>query len=247
MFKFIIIAAIVAAVLLLIFGSGSLERKLLFYPSHRTGPNGLTPWTKDARLMGYSRTVESPNNIWLLIHGNGGQATDRVYSIRNFSEADSVFILEYPGFGNRPGKPSRESFDEAAKEAYLELRSLFPKTPICVAGESIGSGPACFLASLPLPPEKVALVVPFDTLSSVAKHHFPSILVNLILRADWDNAASLSGYDGPVDIFGAESDTVIPVSHAKALAASVPQSKFTLIAGGHNDWSDGDRVRFRYP
>jgi uncharacterized protein len=169
------------------------------------------------RLIGFSCLVESPKNVWLLIHGNRGQVADREYVIHCLSIEDSVFILEYPGYGNRSGKPSRKSFNEAAEEAYWELRERFPGTPVCVAGESIGSGGACYLASLNSPPDKVALVVPFDVLSSVAKEKFPSVIVNLVLKSNWNNVDSLSGYKGPVDIFGAKLDTIIPVSHEQAI------------------------------
>ena len=180
-----------------------------------------------------------------MLHGNGGQAVDRRYAIPSFSSEDSVYILEYPGYGNREGIPSTKAFNQAAKEAYLLLRDTYPKLPVCVVGESIGSGPAASLAGLDHPPEKLVLVVPFDKLALVAKDHFPSILVDLILSDNWDNSEALSPYKGPVDIFGAAADSIIVVGHAKALAAGVPASTFVLIEGGHNEWSQHGRVRIR--
>jgi pimeloyl-ACP methyl ester carboxylesterase len=118
---------------------------------------------------------------------------------------------------------------------------------VCVVGESIGSGPASFLAKLSPAPDKLALIVPFDKLSLVARHHFPSLVVSLVLRDNWDNIEALSHYKGPVEIFGAEGDIVIPISHAKALAAVVPSSKFVMIEGGHNDWARQPKVRIRNP
>jgi hypothetical protein len=226
-------------------GCSAIERKLLFYPTHRPHDNSLTPWMRSAEIIGYARKVESPRNIWLMLHGNAGQASDRIYALPSFSDEDSVFILEYPGYGNRKGIPSKKTFDRAAKEAYLFLRETYPHIPVCVAAESIGSGPAASLASLNQKPDKFVFIVPFDTLSSVAKDHFPSFLVRLILRSDWDNAEALSDFKSPVDIFGAESDTIIPVKHAKALATALPGSKLTIIHGGHNDWSYDNRVKIR--
>jgi pimeloyl-ACP methyl ester carboxylesterase len=235
------------AVLFLATGCSSIERRLLFYPSHRPANGALTPWTADGKIVGFSRKVESPGTVWLMLPGNGGQASDRAYAIPSFRTTDSVFILEYPGYGERVGVPSRESFNRAAKDAYFLLRSAFPKTPVCVVGESIGTGAAASLARLSPPPDKVVLIVPFDELSLVGKDHLPSFVVDLILKDDWDNLAALKGYKGPIDIFGAESDTVIPVKHARALAAALPSSKFTLIPGGHNDWSQPGRVRITNP
>jgi pimeloyl-ACP methyl ester carboxylesterase len=244
----VITAVILAGVALLLMAScSSLERKLLFFPTHRPPDGGLTPWLRDGSPIGCARVVAAPKNVWLMIHGNGGQAIDRAYAIPCFSPDDSVFILEYPGYGNRAGKPGKTAFNQAAKEAYLELRRAFPGRPVCVVGESIGSGPASTLTSLDPPPDKLVLVVPFDQLALVAKAHFPSWLVGLMFTNDWDNVAALRNYRGPVEIFGAESDEIIPVAHAKALAAGVPGAKFTLIEGGHNEWSHTNRVRIRNP
>lgn len=246
--KFLIISAVLPTVIsFLTVGCSSIERKMLFYPTHRPADNGLAPWISNGNIIGYSRNVETPVNIWLMLHGNGGQASDRTYAIPCFSPEDSVFILEYPGYGKREGVPSKETFNQAAKDAYLFLRSTFPKIPICAVGESIGSGPASFLACLNPPPDKLVLIVPFEKLSLVAKDHVSSVLVALMMTDNWDNLESLSNYKGPVEIFGAIADTVIPVGHAKALAAGIPSSKFILIQGGHNDWSRQERVKIRNP
>jgi pimeloyl-ACP methyl ester carboxylesterase len=246
--EYIIKILFVAFIVLLgVAGCSYVERKLLFYPTHHPHDNNLTPWIKSGRIIGYSRQVESPGNVWLMLHGNGGQASDRIYAIHCFSENDSVFILEYPGYGNRKGVPSKDSFNKAAEEAYLLLRDMYPKTPVCVVAESIGSGPALSLARLDSKPEKFVLIVPFDKLSSVAEDHFPAILVRLILKNNWNNVEALTRYMGPIDIFGAEADTVIPVNHAKVLAASYPGSNMVVIPGGHNDWSDGEKVQIRNP
>lgn len=227
------------------FGCSLIERKLLFYPTHNDHDNGLTPWIKNGEIIGYSRNVESPKNVWLMLHGNAGQASDRIYAVPCFSSEDSVFILEYPGYGKRKGVPSKETFDQSAREAYFFLRETYPHIPVCVAAESIGSGPASYVASLPQKPNKLVLIVPFDRLSSVAEYHFPSMLVRLILSDNWDNVDVLSNFKGPIEIFGAEEDTVIPISHAKALAATLPGSKLIIINGGHNDWSYDGRVKIR--
>lgn len=238
-------AFLVAAMgcLLVFLGRSSLERRFLFYPTHRAPDSGLAPWTWNGQIIGYVREVPSPKNIWLMLHGNAGQASDRSYALPSFSPDDSVYILEYPGYGNRQGTPTRGSLDRAAQEAYYLLRLSYPRLPICVVSESIGSGPASMLATLSQPPDKFVLIVPFDKLSLVAEDHFPSFLVRLLLTDNWDNAEALSHYQGPVEVFGAESDTIIPVRHAKALAAAIPRSRLAIIPGGHNDWSLGARVR----
>jgi uncharacterized protein len=245
--SFVLAIVLVLGASLLMGGCSSLERKMLFFPTHQLETNGLTPWLRGGETIGFARKVEAPKNVWLMLHGNAGQAADRAYAIPSFAADDAVFILEYPGYGLRDGAPSRRSIDQAAQEAYLLLRRDYPQTPVCVVGESIGSGPASALTALRPAPDKLVLIVPFEQLAAVAKDHFPSLLVALILPDNWDNIAVLTNYRGPIEIYGAAADTVIPVKHAKALAAALPAAKFVLIDGGHNDWSEPGRVRIRNP
>jgi len=238
-----IVLFLIFGFLFVVIGCVAFQRKLLYYPTHHQENYGLSEWIHEGQRIGSAREVPSPENVWLLLHGNGGQASDRVYALPSFSDQDSVFILEYPGFGVRPGLPSMTSFNSAANQAYQALRSRFPHTPVCVVGESVGSGPASVLAMNQQPPDKIVLIVPFDILSRVAAHHFPFIPIRLFLRDAWNNIESLKGYTGPVEIYGARDDTIIPIIHARTLAVSKPSSKFHEIAGGHNDWADTGRVK----
>jgi hypothetical protein len=221
------------------------QRKILFYPSHRSETNGLAAWTIDGRLIGYARKVDNPKNVWLFIHGNAGQATDRAYALKCFSDRDSVFILEYPGYGNREGSPTKASFNSAAEEAYRGLRKAYPNIPVCVIGESIGSGPASSLTRLDEQPDKLVLVVPFDNLASVVRDHLPLIPAGLVLFDRWDNVEAIKGYSGKVEIFGAIDDLVIPIHHARTLAKSLPMAVFHEIPGDHNDWCQSGVVKIR--
>jgi pimeloyl-ACP methyl ester carboxylesterase len=239
-----LVALLVIAVLTV--GCQVFTRKLLFFPSHDTVENGFTRWTQDGALIGYSRAVENPENVWLMLHGNGGQASGRGYALPSFPERDALFILEYPGYGARAGTPSRRGFDAAAREGYAALRASFPGKRIGVVGESLGSGPAAMLSKASPPPDKLVFIVPFDTLKSVAADHFPRPLVSLVLAGSWNNIEAMKGYRGPVDVFGAEYDEVIAVSHARALAGSIPQAKFHLLPGGHG-WALRPGVEIRFP
>src|SRR5262249_34506274 len=152
----------------------------------------------------------------------------------------------YPGYGARSGKPCLDTLNDAARDAYRLLRSRHPDTPVCVIGESIGSGPACHLALERPPPDKMILIVPFDALTKVALYHFPFLPCGLVLRDRWDNVQALKRYQGPLEIYAAEDDTIIPPERAKALAQRLPNARLTLIRGGHNDWPESDQVQIRW-
>jgi pimeloyl-ACP methyl ester carboxylesterase len=221
------------------------QRSLLYFPRHQEPATRLAPWRDGERSIGYRFEVPNPGSVWLMLHGNAGQAAERDYVLHRMSDQDSLFVLEYPGYGRRAGSPSLASINQAASDAFRLLRARNPDVPVCVLGESLGSGPACRLALEENPPDKIVLMVPFDSLASVASGRFFFLPVRPLLWDAWDNVEALRRYAGPVDIYGATEDTVIPVAHARSLAEQVSGARFIPIECGHNEWSRNDRVRIR--
>ncbi len=217
--------------------SAMFEGQFLYFPSHLKETFGLSEWKIDNRLIGYASIAENPKRIWLMCHGNGGQAAHRHFMCENIPPGDSLYILEYPGYGRRPGKPSMKSINAAAIEAFTELRKKFPDLPIGVIGESLGTGPASYLCSRDVSPDRLVLIVPYNKLLTVAKEHVRYLPVSLLMRDKWDNGKALANYKRPIDIFAATNDTVIPIHHARSLAATIPHARFHEMNCGHNDWT----------
>ncbi len=236
----VVLAVLYVLILVLVY---FLQRSMLYFPSHRQVASRLTPWSDGSRIIGYCHNVPKPQTIWLMMHGNAGQASYREYVLNLLAETDSLYVLEYPGYGARPGRPTRESMNRAASEAYQLLRARSPGIPVCVLAESIGSGPACALASEKTPPDKIVLAVPFDTLASVGAEHLPFLPVRLLIRDAWNNVRELKRYKGPVEIYGAIDDVIISIHHARALADAVQQATFIALKCGHNDWSEMEQVK----
>jgi hypothetical protein len=215
----------------------SRQREILYRPTFEARPQTtLRSWTLGGRTIGYAREVTAPAACWLMLHGNAGQAEHRDYILPMIPATDALYVVEYPGYGLREGSPSREAINAAALEAYLHLRNQHPGTRVVVLGESLGSGPASELARASVPPDKIVLLTPFDTLANAASHHFKLLPIRLLLRDRWDNGEALRDYRGPVEIYGAERDEVIPMKFAKALADRLPGAVFHPMPGGHNDW-----------
>jgi hypothetical protein len=110
------------------------QRSLLYLPSHAAPSTTLAVWLDGDRPIGYCRKVPNPSSIWLMMPGNAGQAADRDYVLQRMSQNDSLYVLEYPGYGSRQGSPSLETMNQAASEAYQLLVSRNPKTPVCLLG-----------------------------------------------------------------------------------------------------------------
>jgi pimeloyl-ACP methyl ester carboxylesterase len=187
------------------------------------------------------RLVANPRKIWFFTQGNGGQASERYFAFHCFNDQDSIYILEYPGYGGRLGRPSQSAFNDAARTAYEWLAKQYGVEKLLVVGESLGSGVASYLATIPAPPNHTVLLVPFDVITEVAQEKFPFIPAKLLMRDRWNNVEALKNYRGKLDIFGAKYDRVIPVHHARNLTASHPESTYHEFVGDHG-WANGNLV-----
>lgn len=238
-----IIAATLAGIFGLLAGAFYvLQGVFVYHPTHQTAPAGLTPWLVEGQLFGYAREATTPAAVWLIMQGNAGQAGQRGY-FKNVPASEAIFVLEYPGYGQRSGPMTRDSINTAAAAAYHELRRRFPDVPVGVVGESFGSGPATRLARESRPPDRFVLFVPLARLDLLMDRFVPVLPMRLLLRENWNNVASLQGYRGPVTIYAAENDQVIPRAHTLLLAQSVPAARLVWLAGGHNDAGEDGSVR----
>lgn len=53
-----------------------------------------------------------------------------------------------------------------------------------------------------------------------------------------------SRYRGPVEIYGASEDEIIPMEHAESLANKVPGARYQALEGDHNGWSYAPGLHF---
>src|SRR5437016_2895389 len=77
------------------------QRSMLFFPTHIAVSTGLAPWSDGKQTIGYCREVPNAHTVWLMTHGNAGQAAERDYVLERMSNQDSLYVLEYPGYGQR--------------------------------------------------------------------------------------------------------------------------------------------------
>ncbi|MBL8892020.1 MAG: hypothetical protein JNL67_18740 [Planctomycetaceae bacterium] len=61
----------------------------------------------------------------------------------------------------------------------------------------------------------------------------------------WDNIHALQNYRGPVDIYAARDDSMIPCRHARHLAEQITQANYYELPCDHNEWSSCVEVRIK--
>jgi|YelNatPaOPRAMG01_1025707.scaffolds.fasta_scaffold02902_7 pimeloyl-ACP methyl ester carboxylesterase len=204
------------------------QRQMIYHPT--TAPTrvleawaqaaGLLPWRNATgqRIGWMHRYPTGPAQGQVLItHGNAGCAVDRAFYVPVLQRvaALDLFILEYPGYGDRPGSPSERALLAAAEEA---LGCLASDQPVYLLGESLGSGVAAYLAGRH--PERIAgvlLIAPFDNLTHLAQHHMPLLPVRWLLKDRYPSDRHLAGYRGPVAVLLAGRDEVVPTRFGRRL------------------------------
>ncbi|MCE9609180.1 MAG: alpha/beta hydrolase [Chthoniobacter sp.] len=234
------------------------QNRLLYHPRVSPEPAllreaealGVQPWRDGAgRLIGWREPNSAARARLLCFQGNAGAALDRRGYLQTFNalgdgKSWETFMLEYPGYGARPGPLGREAFLAAGRAAIAELRHG-DQRPLYLCGESIGSGTAAALAGeFPDGIAGVLFVVPFARLVEVANDKMPWLPVRLILRDDFDNIAALAKFHGPVAFVIACNDEVVGAEQGRKLYESYAGSKLLIeLPGiGHNDYGLGPDV-----
>jgi alpha-beta hydrolase superfamily lysophospholipase len=177
----------------------------------------------------------------LVTHGNAGSALDRTFYVPPLlSRGYRVILLEYPGYGPRPGKPSERTLAGDLGESIALARQQFGN-PLFLIGESLGCGAAATaMASLKAPVAGVVLITPWDDLPSVAQSIYWFLPLKFLVRDKYDSVANLRQVRHPVAVILAEKDEVIPAKCSRRLLDSLSQPKkaWGIPRATHNSWPE---------
>ncbi len=149
-----------------------------------------------------------------------------------YPDAD-VVAFYYRGYPPSAGAPGTAALDADALLIDDALRARLHPDRLVVAGFSVGSGVAAYLAAH-RPVDGLILVTPFDSLAAVAGDHYPWVPVRLLLRYNMEPAVDLHGAAMPVAIIAGGRDTLIPAARTDALRHAIPRLVFdrTIHGGG---------------
>jgi uncharacterized protein len=183
----------------------------------------------------------------LFMHGNAGNISHRLHSIRLFHELGlNVFIFDYRGYGASGGRPGEQGTYRDARAAWSTLLARGATPQRCIVfGRSLGGAVAAALAS---EVEAAALIVEstFTSLPDLAANLYPWLPARALARIHYDTRSRLGQRRCPLLIVHSTEDELIPYSHALALhaAANAPKSLLT-IRGSHADGflASGDGYR----
>ncbi|MBX9579041.1 MAG: alpha/beta hydrolase [Gemmataceae bacterium] len=238
-------------------GCQSVERHLVFRPTHTPEPSDgaagipLSGTAPDRRAYPLDLTTAdgTPVRAWwcpvpgageavLYCHGNAGDLSDRAEPVaRVMAElGQSVLVFDYPGYGGSGGRPSEAGCYAAADAGYDWLTANgFPADRVTLVGVSLGGGVAVDVASR-RPARAVVLVKTFTSVPDVAAHLLLGLPVQPLVRTRFDSLAKIGRCPQPTFVASGTKDRLIPFRQGERLfAAAAGPKRFHPIAGSDHD------------
>ena len=191
----------------------------------------------DVDINGWFIRGES-NQVLLFFHGNAGNISHRLFSIRQFVDLGfSVFIIDYRGYGQSGGRASEPGLylDADAAWRYLtEVRGI-AGGDIVIFGRSLGASVAAKLAAS-VEPRALILESAFTSVPDAAQDVYPWLPARWLSRLRHATGDYVRDVQSPVLVVHSKDDEIISYRHGERIfdAANEPRSMLT-IRGGHND------------
>ncbi len=226
-----------------------VQDRIVFHPSRY--PDGdisladgqrvrLEFLTKDGAQFAYYQPPEEasgkvPDRLWLMFCGNASLTLDNAFlaeppSGPDVSKSVGFLFVEYPGYGECAGKPSREGIHRSVEAAVRALaEDLKVDTDILwqhggCFGHSLGAAVALETAAAHHVKDAV-VVSPFRSIEAMASRTTGAPVTGWI-RHNFDNEVALqtiAAFEGAhVHLFHGGEDNIIPVEMGRDLAAAHP-------------------------
>ena len=173
-------------------------------------------------LDGWFLPHAAPRATLLFFHGNAGNISHRLESIRQFLQLGlSVLIIDYRGYGQSEGRTTEQGIYRDAEAAwqYLAETSRVPASRIIVFGRSMGASAAAYVASRHRP---LALVVEssFTSVPDIAAEYYPWLPVRWLSRLRHSAEDFVRQADCPVLVIHSRDDEIVPFRHGEAIFAA---------------------------
>jgi alpha-beta hydrolase superfamily lysophospholipase len=183
---------------------------------------------------------DSSRGLIFYLHGNAGSLRGwgkvaGAYTDMNYD----VFMPDYRGYGKSDGKISSETqFFQDLQTAYDSMKLRYRESNIIVLGYSIGTGPACKIAS-GNHPKLLVLQAPYYSLTDMMRHNYP-LVPTFLLKYKFETYKFIQACKMPIVIFHGDEDKVIHYNSSVRLREFLKASDtlITLKGQKHNGITD---------
>ncbi len=249
--RILLAAAILLLAVALTFVGGAFVPNLCFFrPVHNIDAQAairahidvrpLTLQTDDATRSGFACGTAT-DTIVLLYCGGGEDASSTLLALLDAGGIEAfsgttLVLFDYPSFGDSTGKASEASFYAFGLETFDWAASAYPTSRLILAGYSIGTGVATYVASQ-READGLLLLAPFDTGKHVYTDGSLFMQVFCVLSPDIFPSDALAPLCAePTLLVCGLADTVTPPAQGARLAALFPKSSVCFVSDAtHGD------------
>lgn len=232
------------------------QEKMLFFPMGQAFGNCRQMERYGAEAVSsngiryYLKRTKSAESWIIVFHGNAGNACDRSYFFDLLTGLKShVVLCEYPGYGGDNRKPGEKIILEQALMLVKEIKKQEIKTrndkhlPVFLLGESLGTGVATWVSSQ-TPVSGLILISAYTAIVDVARHHYPWLPVQYLLRDRFEASVWASETTTPAILFHGIEDDIIPIKFARKQVKHFRSDAelFEIEHCGHNDIVDTGKM-----
>ena len=244
---------VIAAVYLALAGlMYAFQDKLLYFPGSRMGKtpqDAELPYEdvwlttrEGTRIHGWFVPREAARLTVLFSHGNGGNVSHRLETLRIFHDLGaSILVYDYSGYGLSEGSPSERATQADARAAWdwlVRERGVAPDT-IMLLGRSLGgavsAGLARELAEEGVSPAGFVMEGAFTSVPDVAARIYPWLPVRLLARFEYDAVKDLANVRVPGLFLHSPQDETVPFEVGVELFQAYEGPKrFVELQGSHS-------------
>ncbi len=246
---FLLLAAAAYGALVLLVSCS--QSRLIYFPDMPSRELTATPrqiglayesveFTTDdgVKLHGWFVPAAEPRGTLLFFHGNAGNISHRLDSLRIFHDLGlSSLILDYRGYGQSEGTPSEEGtyLDAEAALRFLQEQRGVAAGDLIVFGRSLGAAIAAHLASR----HRVRALIlesAFASVPEMAAALYPFLPTRWLVRFSYATKDYVGQRSCPLLVIHSRDDEIVPFEQGQTLfAAANPPKRFLELRGGHND------------
>jgi len=197
---------------------------------HLKTPGGTT-------VHGWYIPVPSERKLVVFFHGNAGNISDRLQTIRILHDlGHSVLIMDYQGYGSSNGTPSESGTYTTALISwdYVTTTLGLEPTDIIIYGRSLGGAVAIWLAAR-RSPGGLIIESTFTRMADMGAHYYPYLPARFLTRVHYDSMSQIVKVRCPILAAHSKDDELIPFALGRKLSKATPQlAKFFTLRGEHN-------------
>lgn len=228
------------------------QRKMLYFPREElvATPSEAGLAYEDVNLTnrlgtsihGWWLPHDKPRFTLLFCHGNGGNISHRLESLKIFHRLGlSILIYDYSGYGQSDGEPGEKATRADARAAWdwlVQERGIEPET-IVLFGRSLGGGVAAELAARlteeNIEPAGIILESTFTSVPDMGALLYPWLPVRQLARFQYDSVTELRNVDLAALFLHSPDDEIVPFDVGKRLHDTYGGPKiFVELEGDHD-------------